>query len=321
MLAPMSDQVRKPGSASRSEMGSLTPPPPADLAALGVAVIFIALSGPMIAATAAPVLAIAFWRCMIGSGLTGLWVLVRQPRTLGHLTRREVKLIVLAGVLLGLHFATWIPSLAFTSVAASTALVATQPIWAAFIARARGVVIPTKAWVGIFIALAGVIFLTGIDVQLDTRHLIGDLLALVGGMLAAAYVSVGEEVRKTVSTATMTFVLYAVAAITVLPLLFIFGQELVGFSLDAWLMIVGITLGAQLLGHTLMNKVLANSSATFVSLAILLEMPGAALIAAVWLGQAPPVAIYPAAAMILTGIVIVIRSTPKIREPMETSPI
>ena len=86
-------------------------------------------------------------------------------------------------------------------------------------------------------------------------------------------------------------------------------------------MILGITLGAQLLGHTLMNKVLANSSATFVSLAILFEMPGAALVAAIWLGQAPPVAIYPAAALMITGVVFVIKSNPKKEIPMETSPI
>ncbi|MCF8551294.1 MAG: DMT family transporter [Candidatus Nanopelagicales bacterium] len=300
---------------------SLRPPPAGDLLALGVAVIFIALSGPFIAATAAPVLAIAFWRCLIGSGLTGLWVVLRDRRSIGALTKRELRLIAIAGVFLGLHFATWIPSLAFTSVAASTALVATQPIWAAFIARARGVRIPPAAWLGIFIALAGVIFLTGVDVQLDSRHLIGDLLALAGAVLAAAYVSVGERVRQTVSTATMTFLLYGVAAVTVLPLLAIFQQELVGFSAQAWLMILAITLGAQLLGHTLMNKVLARSSATFVSLTILLEMPGAAIVAAIWLGQTPPPAIYPAAALILLGIVIVIRSSSRIKEPLETSPI
>ncbi|MCF8530870.1 MAG: DMT family transporter [Candidatus Nanopelagicales bacterium] len=300
---------------------SLRPPPAGDLLALGVAVIFIALSGPFIAATAAPVLAIAFWRCLIGSGLTGLWVVLRDRRSIGALTKRELRLIAIAGVFLGLHFATWIPSLAFTSVAASTALVATQPIWAAFIARARGVRIPPAAWLGIFIALAGVIFLTGVDVQLDSRHLIGDLLALAGAVFAAAYVSVGERVRQTVSTATMTFLLYGVAAVTVLPLLAIFQQELVGFSAQAWLMILAITLGAQLLGHTLMNKVLARSSATFVSLTILLEMPGAAIVAAIWLGQTPPPAIYPAAALILLGIVIVIRSSSRIKEPLETSPI
>ena len=296
-------------------------PPRGDLIALAVAMVFIALSGPMIAATAAPVLAIAFWRCLIGSGLTGLWVGFRERESFRSMTRREWRLTALSGAFLGLHFATWIPSLVFTSVAASTALVATQPIWAAFIARARGVRISRGSWIGIWIALSGVLVLTGIDIRIDTRHLIGDALALAGAILAAAYVSVGAEVRKSVPTATMTFPLYGIAALTILPLMFVFQQDLIGFGLDAWLMILAITLGAQLLGHTLMNKVLANSSATFVSLAILFEMPGAALAAAIWLGQTPPIAIYPAAALIIAGVVLVIRSNPKSEIPMETSPI
>jgi drug/metabolite transporter (DMT)-like permease len=283
--------------------------------------VFIALSGPMIAATAAPVLAIAFWRCLIGSGLTALWVGLRERESFRSMTRREWRLTTMSGVFLGLHFATWIPSLIFTSVAASTALVATQPIWAAFIARARGVRISRGSWIGIWIALSGVLVLTGIDIRIDTRHLIGDALALAGAIFAAAYVSVGAEVRKSVPTATMTFPLYGIAALTILPLMFVFQQDLIGFGLDAWLMILAITLGAQLLGHTLMNKVLANSSATFVSLAILFEMPGAALAAAIWLGQTPPIAIYPAAALIIAGVVLVIRSNPKSEIPMETSPI
>ena len=313
MVTPSTDE-----SAARE---SLRPPPPGDLIALGVAVIFISFSGPLIAATAAPVLAIAFWRCFIGSGLTGIWVLVRERRQLAAVGKREIKLIIFAGILLGLHFVTWIPSLAFTSVAASTALVATQPIWAAFIARARGIQIPRAAWVGIFIALAGVIFLTGVDVQMDTRHLIGDLLALAGAVFAAAYVSVAEQVRQSVSTGTMTFIVYGVSAVTVLPLVAIFQQELFGFSAQAWIYILAITLGAQLLGHTLINKVLANSSATFVSMAILFEMPGAAIVAAIWLGQAPPVAIYPAAALILLGIVIVIKASSRSKQPLESPPV
>ena len=306
-----------------SDRGSLNLglPPRGDLISLAVAIVFIALSGPMIAATAAPVLAIAFWRCLIGSGLTGLWVAFRERDSLRSLTRREWRLTAMSGIFLGLHFATWIPSLIFTSVAASTALVATQPIWAAFIARARGVRISRGSWIGIWIALSGVLVLTGIDIRIDTRHLIGDALALAGAILAAAYVSVGAEVRKSVPTATMTFPLYGIAALTVLPLIFVFQQDLIGFDLNAWLMILGITLGAQLLGHTLINKVLANSSATFVSLAILFEMPGAALVAAIWLGQTPPIAIYPAAALIIAGVVLVIRSNPRPDIPMETSPI
>jgi drug/metabolite transporter (DMT)-like permease len=299
----------------------LARPPAPDIARLGIAVVFISLSGPMIAATAAPALAIAFWRCLIGSGLTGVWVGLRRRGSLGALTKREVRLTVLAGVFLGLHFATWIPSLTLTTVAASTALVATQPIWAALMARATGVRIDRRVWIGITISLTGVIVLTGVDLSVDPQHLIGDALALVGAVFSAAYVSVAERVRRTVDTSTMTFVLYAVSALTILPLTFVFGQELAGFDVQAWALILGVTLGAQLLGHSMMNRVLSSTSATVVSLAILFEMPGATIVAAIWLGQVPPLALLPAAALILIGLVVVIRAADARPTISESSPI
>jgi drug/metabolite transporter (DMT)-like permease len=275
----------------------------------------------MIAATAAPALAIAFWRCLIGSGLTGVWVGLGRRRALAALTKRELRLTALAGVFLGLHFATWIPSLTLTTVAASTALVATQPIWAALIARASGVHINRRIWIGITISMIGVIALTGVDLSVDPQHLLGDALALIGAVFAAAYVSVAERVRRTVDTSTMTFVLYAVSAVTILPLALLFGQELAGFDAQAWALIIAVTLGAQLLGHSMMNRVLSSTSATVVSLAILFEMPGATIVAAIWLGQIPPLGLLPAAALILIGLVVVIRAANKRPTISETSPI
>ena len=178
--------------------------------------------------------------------------------------------------------------------------------------------------IGIAISLSGVLVLTGIDLTVDPRHLLGDALALVGAVFSAAYVSVAERVRRTVDTSTMTFLLYAASALTILPLVFLFRQPLTGFDLQAWALILGVTLGAQLLGHSMMTRVLSSTSATVVSLAILFEMPGATLVAALWLGQVPPFALLPAAALILAGLVVVIRAAgrrPDDNTIIETSPI
>lgn len=275
---------------------------------MAVALVALSASGPMIAACTAPALAIAFWRCLLGSGATSLVVLARARRDLGRLSRREWLLIISAGLLLGGHFATWVPSLRFTSVAASTAMVATQPVWAALIARARGQHIPASAWLGIGIAFVGVIVITGVDASFDMRHLIGDLLALAGAALAAAYVSVGEVARRTVALPVMTMVLYATSAALLLVLCLVGRQSLSGWSWQDWALIVGLTVGAQLLGHTVMSKVLRTTSATVVSTAILFEAPGATLIAAVALGQIPPLSLLPAMALMLVGVVLVIRA-------------
>lgn len=295
-------------------------PPAGDLVQLGVAVAFISTSGPIIAATAAPALAIAFWRCFLGAAATAPWVLWRRRGELRRLTRREWRLAVAAGLLLGAHFAAWVPSLRLTSVASSTALVATQPVWAALIARARGAHVPRAAWAGIGVSLLGVLVLTGIDFSIDPRALVGDLLALAGAVLAAAYVSVGEQVRQSVSTASYTLLAYGSAAAGLLVLCLVGGQVLGGYSVQAWLLIGALTLGAQLLGHTLINRVLSTTSATVTSLAILFEMPGSTLIAAVWLGQVPSPAIVPAVLLLFVGLALVIRSADR-PEPVESPPV
>ena len=299
---------------------TLARPSRADALLMAVMLLFLSASGPIIAATVAPALAIAFWRCILGSGATGVWLLMRRSRELLSLNRRELGLIAAAGMLLGLHFAAWVPSLRFTTVAASTAIVATQPVWAALIARARGVRIAPLAWVGIGVSLLGVVVLTGIDASLDPRALIGDGLALLGAILAAAYISVGEHARKTVSTSTMTFILYGVSALTVLVLVIALRVPLTGFSLQAWVLILLLTLTAQLLGHSLMNRLLATVPATVISLTILIELPGAAIIAAIVLGQMPPLSLIPAMALILAGLVLVIRTT-RSTELVESPPI
>lgn len=313
-------EVSATSSDPRVARATITRPPGADLAWLGIAVLFISSSGPIIAAIVAPALAIAFWRCFLGSVATAPWVVARRLAELQALSRRELVLIGATGGLLGLHFATWIPSLRFTTVASSTALVATQPVWAALIARARGAVIPGTAWIGIGISLIGVLVLTGIDVSVDPRHLVGDLLALAGAVLAAAYVSVGEVARRTVSTPTLTTGLYGVAAFLLLVMCLVGGQPIVGFSAVDWALIVALTVGAQLLGHTVITKVLATTSATVVSLAILFEMPGATVIAAVALGQVPPWGLVPAVALMFVGIVLVIRSGSR-TIPTESPPL
>jgi drug/metabolite transporter (DMT)-like permease len=299
----------------------LARPSAGDLGLLAVAVVAISTSGPLIAACAAPALAIAFWRSALGALATSAWVGLRHRGELRALDRAQWRMMGAAGLLLAAHFATWVPSLRFTTVASSTALVATQPVWAALIARRRGVLIPAPAWLGIGVSLVGVVVLTGIDFALTPRALIGDALALAGAVLAAWYVSVGERVRATTSTPVYTMVCYAVAAAGLVALIAALRVPLAGFAARDWLLILAITAGAQLLGHTVVNRVLATTSATVVSLAILFEMPGSTLIAAAWLGQVPPLAIIPAVLLLFAGLALVIRTTtPAAAAPTEIPP-
>jgi drug/metabolite transporter (DMT)-like permease len=151
--------------------------------------------------------------------------------------------------------------------------------------------------------------LTGVDFSLEQRALVGDLLALLGGVFAALYTVAGAEVRRTVSTTSYTALCYSTAAFALLVACLVGRADLWGFSGRTWLQLLALTLGAQLLGHSLFNLVLRSTSATVVSLALLLEVPGAAVIAAVALGQTPPLAAVPAAVLLLVGIGIVVSAS------------
>lgn len=277
----------------------------ADLAILGVAVLGVSASAPLITAIAAPALAIAFWRNLLGVAALAPVALLRGWSGLA-LSRREARVVALAGLALAAHFATWVPSVTMTTVAAATALVATQPIWNALIARWQGQVVPGRAWLGIGLAFAGVLVLTGVDASTAGRALLGDVLALVGGALAAVYVALGAQARRTLPTTTYAVLVYAVAAAALLVMCLAGGVALRGYSAAAWWGIVALTLLAQVIGHTLFNRVVGTVGPVVVALAVLLEVPGAALIAALWLGQVPPLAAAPAAGLILAGVTLVV---------------
>jgi drug/metabolite transporter (DMT)-like permease len=283
-------------------------PTGSDAVLMSVALMAVSTSGPLMAATAAPALAIAFWRNAMSGAVLLPVALVTARDELRGLDRRERLLALAAGAFLALHFGTWIPALSYTSVASATALVATQPIWAAFISGARGAPVGRKVWAGIAVATAGLLLLTGVDLSVSGRALFGDLLAIAGGLFAAGYMSLGSEVRRSVSTTTYTALCYSTTAVLLLVACLVGRQSLTGYDGETWLKLVAITAGAQLLGHSLFNVVLRRVSPTVVSMSILLEIPGAALIAALFLGQTPPLLAIPAAVLLVTGLGMVIRA-------------
>ncbi|MDX6329473.1 MAG: hypothetical protein QOI83_1856 [Streptomycetaceae bacterium] len=283
---------------------------PLDFTLLAVAIAGVSFSAPLVASTAAPALAIAFWRNAMATAALSPFALIRRRNRLElrRMGRRAALLSVAAGAVLALHFGLWLPSLSMTSVASSTALCTTTPIWTTIFLRLRGHRPPKLVWAGTLLAMVGVVILTGVDLSLSSRALAGDALALGAGVAAAAYMLLGAEVRRTVSTTAYTYVCYAMTAVVLLAVCLGSGSALGGYSGTTWMKLVALTVAAQLLGHSLLNRVVRGLGPSTTSTAILLETPGAALIAAVWLGQIPPVAAYPALGVILTGLALVVLS-------------
>lgn len=278
--------------------------------AVVIALVAVSSSGPLTAFAAAPALALAFWRNLLAVGVLGPFTLIRRRAEFRALLRgagrRELRYCALAGVALGVHFGTWMPAAQLTSVATATALVATQPVWQGLILLGQGGRLPAAVWYGIGIAVGGAVWATGADVGTSTRALVGDLLAVVGAMAAAVYIALGERARRTISTTTYTTICYGVCAAVLLGVCLLGGAPLGGYDTATWLAILGLVAGAQLLGHSMFSFALHRFSATTISVMILLEVPGAALIAWAWLGQVPRSAALPGLALLVAGVAVVV---------------
>jgi drug/metabolite transporter (DMT)-like permease len=284
------------------------------IAALTVAVFTVSSSAPLIAYAAAPALAIAFWRNAFAVGVVAPVAGVRSRSALAVLARdrRTAAVCVLAGLALAAHFGTWVPSAKLTTVANATALVSTMPVWSALIATWQSRRDPTRprpsgiTWLGIGIAVFGAALATGADVAVSARAVAGDVLALVGGLAVAVYTALGERARATLSTTVYTTVCYGVCALT-LGLACVVGRvPVVGFPRSAWLAIAGITIGAQLLGHSLFNYAVRRVPATTISVLLLLEVPGAALLGWLIVGQVPRPRSVPGLVVLVLGVLVVL---------------
>ena len=274
-----------------------------DLIRLGLGIIGIGTSGPLIALSTMPILTLIFWRNLGGS-------LATLPFALRHSRDRVgVKWALIAGVLLALHFVGFFLAMRMTTVAAGTALVALQPIFAALFVKLSGGHIPSKAWLGMIVSFIGVGLVAGVDLQISNKFFLGDLAAIISAALAAAYIMAGSKAQRTLETTTYTTICYFVCSMTALPMALIAGNEIFSFSAKEWWILLGLILGAQLLGHSMFNSALKRVSPAIVSLVVFFEVPVSAILAFWWLDQKPPAGIIPGIVLILFGCILVVTRT------------
>jgi drug/metabolite transporter (DMT)-like permease len=193
-----------------------------------------------------------------------------------------------SGVFLAVHFASWISSLAYTSVASSTALVATNPIFVALasliIFRER---LPRGVWIGVVLTVLGTIVIGFSDREggSGSNPLLGDTLALLGAICGSGYLLVGRSLRARLSLLPYIWLVYSTAAVVLLLWMTLTGYTLLGLPPVVYLLLLGLALGPQLLGHTSFNWAIKYLSATFITIAILGEPVGSAILAAILLRQ------------------------------------
>lgn len=275
---------------------------------LAVALLAVSFAAIFIRLADAPALVVALFRMLIAA-------VVMLPVTLRALARTPIRgkalyLTVAAGALLALHFATWISSLSFTTVAASVTLAATSPLWAALIAWLVFGVAPTlSVMFGVLLAVAGAAIIGFGDLTGGTNPLLGDGLALVAGAAAAGYLVLGRTVmRSGVSLAAYAGTAYGVAAVILLPLPLLFGLSYLDYPLSTFGWIALLALIPQMVGHTGLNYAARHLNPTLVATTILAEPIGAGILALLFFQELPSAGTLVGALILLLGVVMTIRS-------------
>ncbi|MGW1626623.1 DMT family transporter [Streptomyces sp. NPDC002172] len=287
---------------------------------MAVTVVSISATAPLTAYASASPLAMAFWRNALGFATLGPLLLLVRRREAARIVRGERRPLrreqwrpiasgFLAATALTLHFATFMTSTRLTSVAMSTALVATQPLWQALIAAAQGIRTPRLTWVGLAVSVVGVAAASGADIRSGGTALLGDCLALAGAVAQAGYTALSARARASLSTPLYSTLSSFVCAVELLLICRLAHISLTDLDRSTRLSLLGLLVLPQLLGLGSLNFVLGRLSATTISVVLLLETPVAA-VGAWWLirQQIDPGTV-PGLVLVIVGVVIAVISS------------
>jgi len=284
---------------------------------VGIGVFFSSLSAIIIRLSDAPALAIASYRMVFATLILTPFMLrerVRGAHREDHGSQpagvdiRTIVLSVVSGALLSLHFATWITSLAYTSVASSTVLVTTHPLIVAIGGMVLlGERITLRSALFIVTALVGSVVLVWGGVERGESAALGNLLAVVGAITVSGYMIIGRVVRQRLSVNHYTYIVYSVAAILLVAYALMGGVPLYPYPLRELLLFLALAVFCTLLGHSLFNWALRFLKPTVVSTTILGEPVIASVLAVILFGEVPTVFTIIGGAIILTSIYFFVR--------------
>jgi drug/metabolite transporter (DMT)-like permease len=270
----------------------------------------------------APSLVIAAYRLTLASLALAPFAWRRHRSELRGLTRRELLLASLSGVFLAIHFATWISSLEYTTVASSVVLVSTSPLWVALLAPLFLREPLTKyVLAGLLLALAGgtIIGLSGactwrnglvcssLGNFMQGKASLGNLLALAGAWAVTGYLLIGRKLRARMSLVPYIFVVYSMAALALIVIMLAAGQKPFGYQPVTYLWMLLLALVPQLVGHSTYNWALRYLPAAFVAVTTLGEPIGSTILAFLILQEVPSSLQIIGGVLILGGIYITSR--------------
>jgi drug/metabolite transporter (DMT)-like permease len=285
----------------------------------------------------APSITIAAFRLGLAALILLPYTIWRYSDDLKALSRSDLGWGIVAGLFLAIHFWSWITSLEYTSVASSVVLVTTTPLWVSLLAPLfLGEKNSRLTTIGMFISLAGGVIITLSDVcvwlptglscaenlaNLESKALLGDLLALLGAVAGACYLMIGRRLRVKISLTPYVFLVYSTAAIfLVLVMLIMFGPpSIYPGKVYGWLIMLAVI--PQLIGHSIFNWSLKYLPTGYVSINLLGEPIGSSILAYFFLDEMPSAVKIIGAILILAGIGLASFSQNKVKKtvlPQET---
>jgi len=265
---------------------------------------------------------IAAYRMLVASIILLPYVLLKNSSEFRSIDRHDLVRFLIAGIFLALHFASWISSLEYTSIASSVVLVTTTPLWVAIFSpillKEKN---NPKIWIGISIAIIGSIIVSnsqscrinsgfvinceGLGDLLSGRNFLGNFLALAGAWMIAGYIIVGRRLRNKYSLTFYAFCVYTISAILLVIWATLSGFPFIGFSNTTYMWMILLGIFPQLIGHSTFNWALGYLPASFVSVAFMAEPIGTIILAFLLLNEAPQIGEICGGLLILFGIFLV----------------
>jgi drug/metabolite transporter (DMT)-like permease len=265
-------------------------------------------------------LAIAFYRMFFTTLVWGpfFWV-GRGRKAAPKMTPRQKRLVVLAGLLLCFHFATWIPSLKYTTVASAVFLILTQPIMVALAAHfILGERLNRWNLAAMAFTVAGAVLIFGGDMPMGRSYLIGDGLALIGAMGAGGYLFVARLARPDrASTGAgvplMRYLppVYGIATLGLFVVCLVAGVDFGPYTKDTWLALLALALIPTVIGHSLFNWSLRYLPALPVNIAIVGEPIGASILAYFFFQEVPSLGLIVGSPLLILAVLFVFFRPPK----------
>jgi drug/metabolite transporter (DMT)-like permease len=296
------------------------PVPPGFGLVLGVCAVSTASTFIRLAQADVTSLALAAWRLIFASLMLAPFALATQRKAWRALDRQDWWLMVISGTVLAVHFYTWISSLAMTSVAASVALVSTNPLFVGLLSYlVLREPLSRRMVVGMVVAVLGSALIGIEDAGGGTHQVWGDLLALSGAVAVAIYMLIGRRLRARLSLLGYIFPVYGTAAVVLMATALIAGVPLTGYPASAWIWLLLVALIPQVIGHSSFNWALGHLPTTYVALAALAEPIGSTLLAWLVLEETPTWITIAGGVLILAGIGISTRRRSRRAVPIQAS--